>query len=90
MNPFNNLNDFFEKTELKIKASNDTQELRDIMDNLKLIRSELLVQFSDEDSKSAREEMHDQLFTIKTLTHQAKSKIMAIAHTKIVKPSFIR
>ena len=76
--------------EQEIKTTEDTDRLREIMDEVRVIRNDLLNKFRDEESKAEREVLHAQLYTCKTLTHQAKSKIMAIAHRKITKPSFMR
>jgi len=79
---------YIEETEKKIKELNTISELQDLLPALQVKRKELMEKMAVEDSKEVRDKIHDELFDIKNLQRDIKSKVMSIAHTKIRKPKF--
>ena len=80
--------DYVKEIESKIKEFNNIDDLKDLLPALQIKRNELMTQMSIEPSKEKREEIHNELYDIKCLQRDVKSKVMAIAHTRIQKPNF--
>lgn len=76
----------YEELEKKIKELKTIPELQELLPSLAERRLVLMDAMRIEDSKLKRDEIHDELFEVKTFQGDIKYKIMAIAHVKIRKP----